>query len=230
VFFHGDIFVGAGKTSPDYLGSSQTRQQQEAERWSKRLGLPYIAIGRPGTYGSSGDHMQRRRPAESALVSAMLDRLKERHGIEEFVLAGQSGGGHLTSALLTLRADIVCAVPTSAPSSPRIRWEMMGRSRDTTMYTDSYEPWRHVDAGRMHPRLRVFVLGDPHDNNVFWASQTVMADALADAGIAVQVLHGEGSGPESHGLSNSARRVASWCAKGMATRDMLHEAAKGLRG
>lgn len=230
VFFHGDIFVGVGKTSPAYLESSNTALQHSADTWAKKLGMPYIFVGRPGTHGSSGDHMQRRRLAESELIGAALDQLKKRYGIEEWVVAGQSGGGHVTSALLTQRADIVCAVPTSAPSSPRIRWEMMGRTKDTTNYTDSYEPWQFLDKAKVHPALRVFVLGNPLDKNVFWPSQTVMADALQKANIPVQVLQGEGSGPDGHGLKNSAATVAGWCAKGMDTPDIIARAAKGLKG
>lgn len=230
VYLHGDIFVGHGKTNPSYLNSSIATAQKDAEAWSKRLGAPYVFIGRPGTHGSSGDHMQRRRPAESALVSAALDVLKARHGIQEWVVAGQSGGGHLTSALLTRRSDIVCAVPTSAPSSPRIRWELMGRNKDTTGFTDSYEPHQHLSKGAMHERLRVFVLGDKSDRNVLWPSQVVMASALAQAGVPVEVLTGEGTGPDRHGLSNSARQVAGWCARDMDTREMLKQAARGLKG
>ena len=65
--------------------------------------------------------MQRRRPAESLLLSAALDKIREKLKIKELVVAGQSGGGHVTSSLITHRNDIVCAVPTSAPSSPRVR-------------------------------------------------------------------------------------------------------------
>jgi pimeloyl-ACP methyl ester carboxylesterase len=230
VFFHGDIFVGIGKTSSGYLGTSQAAQQAAAQNWAKKLGVPYIAIGRPGTHGSSGDHMQRRRRPESEIISAALDQLKTRLGVEEWVVAGQSGGGHVTASLLTLRNDIVCAVPTSSPSSPRTRWELIGRTRDTTNYADSYEPWEHLAKDRMHPAVRVLVLGDPKDKNVFWASQTVLADALKKINVPVAVLSGEGLGPDSHGLSNSARLVAGWCAKDTPTTEIESLAAKGLKG
>lgn len=230
VFFHGDIFVGAGKTSRSYLETTNAEMQKFTDQWAKKLGVPYIAFARPGTHGSSGDHMQRRRPPESLQISAALDVLKQRYGIEEWVVAGQSGGGHVTASLLTLRKDIVCAVPTSSPSSPRIRWEMMGRTTDTTKYADSYEPWKFIDKPSMHPALRVFVLGNPQDRNVFWASQTVLADALRKADVPVQVLEAEGSGPDAHGLQNSARTVAGWCAKDLSTPDIVERAAKGLKG
>ena len=230
VYFHGDIWVGAGKTSKVYLEASNERIQRDAEAWSKRIGAPYIFFGRPGTHGSSGDHMQRRRVSEAMLVSAALDRIKERLNIGEFVLAGQSGGGHVTASLITYRPDIVCAVPTSAPSSPRVRWTFKGLTSDTTGFRDSYEPAEHLQKARMHEKLRVFVLGDPHDRNVVWPSQTILSDRLKEAGIPVETLQGEGTGPDSHGLANSARTVAGWCFHDTPTPEIVRKAAGGLRG
>lgn len=211
VFFHGDVWVGPGKTSRAYLRTSEWSIQRDAEKWARRIEAPYVFFGRPGAFGSSGDHMQRRREGESVLISAALDQIKDRLKIREFVIAGQSGGGHVTSALLARRADIVCAVPTSAPSSPRVRWLTKGLKKDTTGFGDSYEPTDHLRAGRAHEQLRVFVLGDPADANVVWPSQTVMADKLKAIGMRVEILHGNGTGPDSHSLSDSARIVAGWC-------------------
>lgn len=225
VFLHGDIWVGSGNTSKGYLNATNDTLQRNASDWAKRLGVPYVFIGRPGTHGSSGDHMQRRRPGESRLVSAALDVLKARHGIEEFVIAGQSGGGHVTASLLTLRSDIVCAVPTSAPSSPSVRWKMRGWKRDSTGYEDSYEPAQHLDKARMDPTLRVFVLGDPQDTNVVWPSQTVLAERLKQVGVPTQVIEARGTGPELHGLANSARNVAGWCARDVPTEEIIRRSA-----
>lgn len=230
VFFHGDIWIGAGKTSKNYLQTTNERIQRDAETWSRKLAAPYVFVGRPGTHGSSGDHMQRRRPAESILISAALDKIKERLKIEAFVVAGQSGGGHVTSSLITYRSDIVCAIPTSAPSSPRVRWTIRGWKRDSTGYSDSYEPAEHLQKGKAHEKLRVFVLGNPNDTNVVWPSQVVMSDRLKEAGIPVETLHGEGTGPERHGLANSARTVAGWCFNDLPTEEIVRKAAEGLRG
>jgi hypothetical protein len=231
VFFHGDAWLGPGKTNKSYLDLTDEKLQRMADDTSKKLGVPYIFFARPGTHGSSGDHMQRRRPAESLLISAALDQIKTRHGIKELVLTGQSGGGHVTASLLTLRSDIVCAVPTSSPSSPRIRWLAKGKTKDTTGFADSYEPAEHIDRSLPHhPQLRVFVLGSPNDKNVPWGAQTVLADKLKEVGIPVRVLQGEGGGPDHHSLSNSARAVAGWCAKGMSDDAIVTQAASGLKG
>ena len=229
VFFHGDVLAETG-VPPAYLKSSIAGIQRNVEETARKLGVPYLFVGRPGTHGSSGEHRQRRRPAESALISAALDQLKARLQVSEWVVAGQSGGGHVTSALLTRRADIVCAVPTSAPSSPRIRWTLRGMKRDSTGFTDSYEPGEHLQGAKLHPKLRVFVLGDPNDSNVPWPSQTIMADNLKQVGAAVDILTGRGAGPRAHGLPNAARQVASWCYHDVPTAEIVRRAAAGLRG
>ena len=230
VFFHGDVWIGEGKTNKAYLQQSNKKIQQSADNWSKRLAAPYIFVGRPGTYGSSGDHMQRRRIAESMLLSAALDKIREKLKINELVVAGQSGGGHVSSSLITFRNDIVCAVPTSAPSSPRVRWTIKGLTKDTTGYRDSYEPTEHLNKAAVNKSLRVFVLGNPKDANVVWPSQTIMADQLKKAGIPVATLQGEGTGPDAHGLRDSAHKVAGWCFHDMPTEEIIRKAATGLRG
>ena len=230
VFFHGDIWVGAGKTRKDYLEMTNEKLQRDADTWSARIGAPYIFVGRPGTHGSSGDHMRWRRLVESVLMSAALDKIKVRLNIKELVVVGQSGGGHVTSSLITLRSDIVCAVPASGPSSPRIRQTLRGISKDQTGYVDHYEPTEHLQKDKMHENLMVFVLGDPNDANVVWPSQTIMASKLQEIGVSVEVLIGEGTGQDRHGLRDSARRVAGWCANGLSKDDILRNAAKGLKG
>ncbi len=230
VFFHGDLLVGIGKTARSYLTNSPQKTQRDVELTARKLEAPYVFVGRPGTHGSSGKHTQRRRAAESALLSAALDQIQQRLKIRELVLVGQSGGGHVTAALLTRRNDVVCAVPTSSPSSPRQRWTLKGLKRDTTGFDDSYEPTEHLEKARLHPGLRVFVLGDPTDRKVPWASQTVLANKLAAIGVPVEVLQGQGAGPEAHGLPNSGREVASWCFQELGTAEIVRRARQGLKG
>ena len=230
VYFAGDCWHYSKGLESGCSEQTTARLKANAESSSKQLGVPYVVFARPGVFGSSGDHMQRRRPAESKLISAGLDELKKRLRIDEFVLVGQSGGGHVTASLTALRSDVICAVPASANSSPRIRWQTLKWTRDSTGYEDSYEPHEHLDKSRMHPKLRVFVLGDPNDKNAVWASQTVLADKLRAAAVPVEVLIGEGMGADAHGLGQSAQAVAGWCANNIPTGEIVRKAAAGLRG
>lgn len=62
VFFHGDVLDGRRVLSA-YDRASPDSVQKIVAAWSAESGnLPAIYIARPGTYGSSGDHSQRRRP------------------------------------------------------------------------------------------------------------------------------------------------------------------------
>jgi len=226
VYFSGDAWQGPGWTQPGYLRLTNESQAAFVRETATRLGMPYIFLARPGTFGASGDHMQRRRPQESRIISAALDVLKARMGISEWAVAGYSGGGHVTSSLVTLRNDIVCAVPGGAPSSPRMRWQMRNATRDFTGYEDSYEPTEHLRKEAVHPRLRIFVVGDPRDSNGVWPAQVVMADKARERGIAAAVIEAKGSGPTFHGgLNDLTRRVAGWCGKDLPTAEILHNAS-----
>ena len=204
--------------------------QSLADGMHARVGVPFILLSRPGTFGSSGEHRQRRRELEPRLMSAALDAIKARHGISELVLVGLSGGGHIVASLLGWRSDIVCAVPTSSVSSPRLRWQGMGRTSDLTGHADSHEPVDHLRREVLHPQLRVFVLGDPKDSNVVWATQTPLADRLKALGADVTLLNGEGSDAQRHALGGSGRQVGAMCLRGATTQDILDAAARGLKG
>jgi len=220
VFFEGDVW-GAQGVPEVYLALTPRSVQAEVEQRAEQMAMPYVMLARPGIFGSSGDHMQRRRPAESALVSLALDALQRRHGVREWVLLGQSGGGHVVASLLAMRSDVLCAVPASAPASPRVRWLLLGYERDSTGYADSYEPLEHLRAEGRHPQQRVFVLGDPEDRNTPWASQVLLAGRARALGLHAREVPTRGQGAARHGLEDSAHAVAAACAQGLADDDVV---------
>ena len=138
LFFHGDILSGNWVNDKSYEKKSPATMLSIWNNFFPDNTKPTIYMSRPGTYGSSGDHSQRRRAAEAKLISAAIDALKKKYQIRELVITGQSGGGHVTVSLITLRSDIICAVPASSPSSPMMRWQLKGRSNDTTGFSNSY--------------------------------------------------------------------------------------------
>ncbi|WP_296919487.1 hypothetical protein [Polaromonas sp.] len=228
-FFSGDMLVGNTVFS-GYEGQTPARIQATIDAVPARLGVPYVFVARPGTYGSSGEHKQRRRRAEALLMSAALDEIKKRHGLGELVLAGLSGGGHVVASLLGYRSDIVCAVPTSSVSSPKMRMQLRGWTIDATGYSDSYEPMDNLRKEAMHPALRVFVLGDPADRNVPWTVQTALADRLRMIGVQAHVLTAEATDPDRHFILQSALLVGSMCLLDRSTEQIQQRAAQGLKG
>lgn len=229
-FFTGDLLVQDTVADRTYAGTTSARVQAVIDTVPQRFGVPYVFVGRPGTFGSSGAHRERRRQAEARLVSAAIDDIKKRHGIAEISIAGLSGGGHVVVSLLGYRSDVVCAVPASAVSSPAMRMKLRGWTVDATGYADSYEPMDHLNKARMNPGLRVFVLGDPADTNVPWAVQVALADRLRALGVRVEVLQAEGLGPDRHVIITSALLIAALCTLDQTTEDIQQRAAEGLRG
>lgn len=229
VYIPGDQLAGNG-VDPSYTRRNPAGLQKLAQQMQARLGTPFILLTRPGIFGSSGSHRERRREPEARLMQAAVDAIKRRHGIDEFALVGLSGGGHTVASLLGWRSDVTCAVPASAVSSPRARWEAKGYRQDITGYADSYEPVEHLPAAGYHPKLRVFVLGDPKDANTPWATQQPLAAKLKALGVATEVVEGEGADGERHMLGASGQLLGAMCLKGVPTQEILELAAKGLKG
>lgn len=44
VYFHGDVWTGAGRTSKEYLQMTNRKLQRDAQEWSKKLLTPYIFL------------------------------------------------------------------------------------------------------------------------------------------------------------------------------------------
>jgi hypothetical protein len=197
-------------------------------RRSTQLLRPYIFLARPGTFGSSGDHTQRRRLREVKLVERAIAEISKKHGISELALAGHSGGGHLVGALLPLVPNLSCAVPAAGALAVKQRYQSKGLSRDTTGYADSYDPIDHIDVVKPVAGLRVFILADPQDSNVPFEGARAFHEKANQKGMNSILLEGQGFGPERHGLSNSARHIASWCLRGFSNEQII-EGAKSLK-
>jgi len=228
-FFHGDMLAGNSVLDKAYEKKSPSTMLSVFNNFFPDNDKPTIFIGRPGVYGSSGDHSQRRRPAESKIISAAMDALKKKYDIEEIVVTGQSGGGHVTASLITHRSDIVCAVPASSPSSPKLRAQIRGRGQDTTGYNDSYEPTENLKSKTFHPKLRVFVVGDVNDSNVPFVSQTILADRLKEEKVTAYIIQGEATGSEKHRLFATGFKIASFCFDNLSDDD-IQKRSVGLRG
>ncbi|WP_082548621.1 alpha/beta hydrolase family protein [Variovorax sp. Root473] len=204
---------------------NNTRQAQDARAalLSRRAGVPVVILARPGTYGSSGDHRQRRRMAEEfAPIDAGLDVLKRRYGVKHFVLWGHSGGATAAAAMLTLgRTDIRCAVMTSSTFAYLERWRMRrGEDREgpstpkeIRLAAAMYDPLTHVKDIVPDSKRTVYLLGDPRDTVTPFEFQARFADALQRAGHNVVLREESGIPPGFHDLRGDVGLLqASKCA------------------
>ena len=221
-FFHGDQLEGRFVLPGAYKDNRAGVLRTQAEGLARINGVPYIFVGRPGVYGSSGRHTERRRLKEYLSLNAAVDAIKARYGLERVSLGGQSGGATSVGALLTLgRTDVLCAAASSGG------FDALGRARDMANISgqnwrgcdshgvcDPYNVTDHVDGVQKSEQRRVFIIGDPNDSNTYFKYQQAFAEKLKAAGHPVTVLEAEGAGPKRHSLSFMANRVLGWCNAG----------------
>jgi hypothetical protein len=232
-YFHGDLLSDRVVLGP-YQTQSPASLLRVAAREAKSQKTPFIFVGRPGAYGSSGEHIKRRQPKEVYSLNAAVDAIKARHGLSRILIGGQSGGAGVTAALLTLgRTDIDCAVATSGVYSvlelAEVKYRKMGqRPRalyDVTGYPNPYDPIHHVDGIRPDPARRFFLIGDPDDQNTVFPLQKKFYEAVKAAGHHVVLLTGFGRGPDRHGLTHYGYAVSGWCAAGLSDTEIAAKVA-----
>ena len=178
--------------------------QGEVNFYAASAGRTLINLARPGIFGSTGRHLERRRPREVALVDAALDALKARFGWKSFDLAGFSGGGHLVGALLARRDDIGCAIIASGNVAVRQRGTALGLTTDVTGYADFIDPIDYAsEIARRQPK-RVIMLTDPMDRIVEARFQTAFGAALTDAGVNVEQRMIAAADTDRHNLRHAA--------------------------
>jgi dienelactone hydrolase len=215
IFLEGDVLERASHLDPNwtvpssYLQGSPLLVQAEAEQFAIASGRTFVNLARPGTYGSSGNHLQRRREREVALVDAALDQLKAAFGWTRIDLAGLSGGGHLVGSLMARRSDIRCAVIASGNVAVRKRNQERGMTVDVTGYDDFVDPIDLVSEVAAHPPKKVIVLTDPQDMLVSAAVQSAYVEALRNVGMVVDHRFVPALDPRHHILRLPAMLAAA---------------------
>lgn len=235
IYFHGDRLerhhgrdyaLTTGHTVIGYGDNAPEKLRRAMQSLSSRHHVPAIFIGRPGVYGSSGDHKARRSDREVNLMASALQKIKERHNIGKFVLAGQSGGGHITAAMITRRRDVACAVITSGSTALRARMEMNSRPVDVTGQKIFYDPIDHVAEIPKDTGLRIFVAGDPRDKGVPFVLQQKYFETLKRQKLEAYLLQGRASDPLFHGLAPMGQEMAGLCAEGRPSEEIIQRMKK----
>lgn len=222
VMFHGDRTSEMHRAPQEIAGNTLAAKISQARGLTKRAGMPLVIVARPGTYGSSGDHGQRRQAQEFIALNGALDQLRERYGIGQFVLLGHSGGATAVAALLTLgRTDVKCAVMTSGAFSLVQRAQMIRQSkglpsrpgRDTNGLLHPYDPARHIDGIAVAPTRRLYVIGSPDDQVAPFSLQEAFFQALMRAGHEAYLIKAQGVPKAFHQLRHDiGLKTAAQCA------------------
>lgn len=222
VMFHGDRTTEMHRAPQAIAGNTLAAKVNQARALTKRVGVPLVIVARPGTYGSSGDHGQRRQAQEFIALNGALDQLRERYGIGQFVLLGHSGGATVAAALLTLgRTDVKCAVMTSGAFSLVQRAQMIRQSkglpsrpgRDTNGLLHPYDPAQHIAGIAAAPTRQLYVIGSTGDQIAPFALQEAFFQALMRAGHQAHLIRAQGVPTTFHQLRHDiGLKTAAQCA------------------
>lgn len=228
IYFEGDI-PNSYRRDPAKLKSHLASMQRALEMLAATYKVPYVMIARPGTFGSTGNHANRRKDREYLVMNAAVDRLKSKYGLRHLSLAGQSGGATIAAALLTLgRADVRCAAPASGgyDLAAMLDWhaEKMGqgaghREHPATL-ADDFNVMDRVAGIQRDADRRIFVIGDVADKVTPFAQQRRFAERLREAGHRVELIEAQGAGPDRHGLTVVSLKIAGLCASGAPDTDI----------
>jgi pimeloyl-ACP methyl ester carboxylesterase len=214
VFVHGDIGDSKRPNTLNQYSASITagRMQRDMHRLSRTFGGPYIAIGRLGAFGSSGDHRKRRTLLEVRVAAAALDVLKETYGLRRLHLAGQSGGGHTVAALVQRRTDVGCAVMAAGVIAVKARSRDLGKVTSAGVF---YDPIDAVESMQQQPGRRLIVISDPDDQVVSFRSQREFVERVRAKGIPILQISADSGTQNFHGLHAESQRLVIDCAKGL---------------
>ncbi|WP_432240806.1 alpha/beta fold hydrolase [Herbaspirillum robiniae] len=218
VFMAGDVLSAKG-VSPSYAAGTPRKRIERADQEQRRGGTPYLILGRPGTDGSSGNQNLRRTRYETLVMNAALDKIKEKYGIAEYGLIGQSGGGGLVAALIAERQDVLCAVSSSGVTAVKYRIAAAGRSSDYTGKSvgDVWDPVEQLGRVNPMPGFRMFVTSDKNDGDVGYSSQEHYVLAAQKSGLPITQLMVHGTGPVHHQTYSIGNRVVEDCMLGLST-------------
>lgn len=243
-FMSGDVVLAKGlgdvDTNPGYRGNNYQAQVANANRHAKDNGVPFVHLARFGMFGSTGNTASHRHSnKEAAVMQAALDAVKAALGYQRISVAGQSGGGSLTGAMLTSgRADLDCVVISSGAvsSKTRLRTSKMTESTrsgyDTTglPVSEVFDAIDHLDKVATDPKRRVFMLADRRDMAVSYESQREFADKANAMGVKLQLIEVTASDPQFHGTAVQGVRTVGRCLAGLGDADIAHQAAIGAPG
>lgn len=229
LYFSGDVLLrsmtGIRKLSSFYLKETPIKLGRDMAIWSRQAGIPAIFIARPGMYGSSGDHNERRLPREISLMNTAIDLIKKRYDIGSFIVVGQSGGGQIAAGLLNKRTDVEAAVISSGLLSVKQvtnYWENRRKIPGHLLYNTKglYDPLDELDRIARKSSTQIYVISDPEDRMVPFYSQLHYVRRLRAVGLKPYHIFAHAPAPDHHLLSGHAKLAAALVARGKSSRQI----------
>lgn len=207
------VYFLQGDHAVDKLAYDPAELDRTAEKLSTGYRRPAIYLARMGTDGSSGSARYRRTWLEVEATHLAIDAINARHGFRGIHLMGQSGGAHLTGALVGTRTDIGCAVPGSGRLAfdEQYRAAQAGRPQHERHYSPDTALAEVVQNSH---EARILVVTDPNDQRVPSHMQTDFVRKVQHAGGRIAQFFVTATDPLNHGAVPYVRRAMAGCLAG----------------
>lgn len=207
------VYFLQGDHPDDKLAYDPEKLDRTAETMSRSYRRPAVYLARMGTDGSSGSHRYRRTWFEVEATHLAIDAINARHGFQSIHVMGQSGGGHLTGALVGTRADIGCAVPGSGRLAFDRNYEARQARRPS--HQRHYSPDTALAEVVRHSwTTRILVVTDPADRRVPSHMQTGFVQEVQQAGGRISQFFIAATDDLRHGSTPYVRKAMAGCLGG----------------
>src|SRR5215468_1616376 len=220
IFVGGDVPVGRRLPTHEMLHTFA--EYSGAISVSRDEHVPVIILGRPGLYGSSGNHQYRHHPMEYGLVAKAIELLVQRFELVRVALVGHSGGSSAIMGALSLGAKegdcVVVASGNYAIAYTTVRkYENAAKpvSGEQKQALQRHIFNHHTSlTGIIHSPRRIFLVGDITDQFAPFLQQVRYAESLETAGYPVRLIEATAPNGDGHTFINMSLEAAAHCLKG----------------
>ena len=184
--------------------------------------VPVIILGRPGLYGSSGNHQYRHHPMKYGLVAKAIELLVQRFRLLRVALVGHSGGSSAIMGVLSLAAkEGDCVVAASGNYEIAEMTVRKYENEGAPVSDDQKRALRRVIfnhhkslGGIIHGQRRIFLVGDLTDVFALFPQQVRYAESLETAGHRVRLIEATAPNGDGHTFIHMSLKAAARCLKG----------------
>lgn len=211
---YGDRVNFLKKNKEEIPLNTVSHQERMAKDLAELYRKPVIILARPGVYGSSGSHEERRTKKEYEIVKKSILDLMHRYSLKNVDLIGQSGGATAIAGALSIGlTGVHCVILTSGAYGlgERANYHRLRNGKkervnvDTTGRTDYYDPLLNYEEIGENSFYKLLIAGDKRDKNTPFYLQKKYYDTLKSKNKNVYLFSIEAQPKMYHGVSAKTR-------------------------
>lgn len=218
---YGDRVNFLKKSKEEIPFNTEYDQEVEAKSLAKIYQKPVVILARPGVYGSSGNHNERRTRKEYEIVKKSILSLMQKYRLKRVDLVGQSGGATAIAGALSIGlTGAHCVILTSGAYglAERANYHRLRNGKkervnvDTTGRADYYDPLLHYEKIGENSFYRLLIAGDKRDKNTPFYLQKKYYEVLKNKNKNVYLISIEAQPRMYHGVSAETRsKLLNFC-------------------